>query len=237
MIGCLRSTMQKLGAAAALVFALSLAGPGMSQAAPSKASPAGYVNGLPCNALCKVYMAWSDRIMGRSSRPPPKARIAVRHRKPERTAERAAAMRHSDLNSFAQILRRSDTAPQAAETPQVTAAAPPAPVNAIAEPLSPATGIAAAATARPADDGSATSEPPRTTLAAFATAIPATQATSTRQDSTPQDASKDASTPDDFARSDDRRLAVSLGLMLCALLSLLCWVWFRHRTQAANTIG
>ncbi len=228
MIGRLRSTMQKLGAAVALVFALSLGGPTMSHAAPSKASAAGYVNGLPCNALCKAYMAWSDRIMARSSRPPPKARIAVRHRKPERTAYRAAATRHSDLNSFAQILRRSDPAPQAAETPQVTAAAPPAPVNAIAEPLSPATGGAAA---RPADDSGATSEPPQTTLASFVAAMPATQPTST-----PQDASKDTSTPDDFARGDERRLAASLGLMLCALLSLLCWVWFRHRTQAANTI-
>jgi hypothetical protein len=230
MIGRLRSTMQRLGVAVALVFALSLAGPSKSHAAPSNASETGYVNGLPCNDLCKAYMAWSDRVMGKSSRPPdggmgtsssppPKARIAVRHRT-DRTVDRAAGTRHSDPNSFAQVIRRSDAAAKAAETPQVTAAASPAPVNAIAERRSPATGIA---TARPADAGSSTNEPPRTPLVSFIAPISATQ---------------DTSKTEEFARGHDGRFLAPLGLTLCALLSLLylVWVWFGQNTQAANRI-
>jgi hypothetical protein len=105
---------------------------------------------------------------------------------------------------------------QAAETPQVTAAAPPAPVTAIAGRVSPATGIAAA---RVADAGDATNERPQTFIA-------------------PISATQDTSTTDDSARGGDGRLMTSLGLTLCALLSLLylVWVWFRQSTQAANRI-
>ena len=217
--------------AVALVFALSLAGPSKSNAAPSNASETGYVNGLPCNNLCKAYMAWSDRVMGKSARPPdrgvgtsscppPKARIAVRHRRPDRIVDRAAGTRHSDLNSFTQVIRRSVAAAKAAETPQVTAAAPPAPVNAIAERRSPATGIA---TARPADAGSSTNEPPRTPLVSSIAPISAMQ---------------DTSKTEEFARDHDGRFMAPLGLTLCALLSLLylVWVWFGQSTQAANRI-
>jgi hypothetical protein len=231
MIGRLRSTMQRLGVAVALVLALSLAGPSKSNAAPSNASETGYVNGLPCNNLCKAYMAWSDRVMGKSSRPPdqgvgtssfppPRARIAVRHRRPDRTVDRAAGTRHLDLNSFTQVIRRSDAAAKAAETPQVTAAARPAPVNAIAERRSPATGIA---TARPADAGSSTNEPPRTPLVSFIAPISATQ---------------DTSKTEEFARGHDGRLMAPLALTLCALLSLLylVWVWFGQSTQDVNRI-
>jgi hypothetical protein len=134
-----------------------------------------------------------------------------------------------DLNSFRQVLRtevlrRSNAAVQAAETPQVTpqvtAAAPSAPVNAIAERPSPAAGIA---TTRLADGGRATNEPPQTPLASFITPVSAAQ---------------DASTTDDSVRSHDGRLMTSLGLTLCALLSLLylVWVWFRQSTQGANRI-
>jgi len=241
MIGRLRSTMQRLGLAVALV----LAGPSTSHAAPSNASGTGYLNGLPCNDLCKAYMAWSDRIMGRlsrlspSSRPPPssaqppkariEARIAVRRKRPDQSVDRAAATHHSDLSSLTQILRtqvlrRSNAAVQAAETPQVapqvTAAAPPAPINAIAERPSAATGIA---TTRLADDGRATNEPPPTPLDPFIAPVSTTE---------------DTSTTDESARGGDGRLVTSLGLTLCALLSLLylVWVWFRHNTQAANRI-
>jgi hypothetical protein len=129
-------------------------------------------------------------------------------------------MRHANLSSFAQVIRRSDAAAQAAEAPQVTTATSSGPVNAIAERLSPTAGIA---TARLADAGSATNEPPERTLASFIAPISATQ---------------DTSTTDDFERGRDGRLAaaLSLGLALCALLALLYWVWFSRRTQAANRI-
>jgi hypothetical protein len=220
MIGRLRSTMHRLGLALALVFALSLAEPSTSHADPSNASGTGYVNGMPCNDLCKAYMAWSDRVMGTTPPPPPKARIAVRPRRPDRTVDRVAGTRHSDLNSFRQVLRRSDAAAKAAETPQVTAAVPPAPVNAIAERRSPATGIV---TARLADAGISTNKAPQTPLDSFIAPISATQ---------------DTSTTEDFARGHDGRFMAPLGLTLCALLSLLylIWVWFGQSTQAANRL-
>jgi hypothetical protein len=219
MIGRQRLIRQRFGVTVAFVFALSLAGPSTSYAAQSNATGTGYVNGLPCNDICKAYMAWSDRVMGRSrpsAQSQPKARIAVRHRKPDRPVYRVSETRHRDLSSFAQVLRRSDTAAQTAETPQVAVAAPSDPISAIAKRLSPADGIA---NARFADAGSATNEPPQRTLVSLTAPISATQ---------------DTSTTDDVARGRDRWLMASLVPALCAFLYLLYGGWFRHRTQAAN---
>ena len=220
MTGPLESTKQRLGAAAALVFILALAGPSTSHATPSNASGTGYVNGQPCNDFCKAYMAWSDRVMARSRpalRSRPKAQIAVRHRKPVRTVYRRPDTRHADLSSFAQVLRRSNAPAQDAETQQVAVAAPPpGPVNPITERLSPAAGIA---NARFADAGGATDEPPPRTLVSSTAPISATH---------------DTGTTDGFERGGDSRLTASLGLALCALLWLLYWGWFRHMRQAVN---
>jgi hypothetical protein len=227
MIGRPGSTRQRLAVAAALVVVLSLAGPSMSHAAPSNASGTGYVNGLPCNDICKAYMAWSDRVMARlrpAPQSPPKARIAVRQRKPERTVYRESETRHADLSSFAQLLRRSNAPartaepPQAAEPPQVAVVEPSGHVDAVAERLSPAAGIA---NARSADAGSATSEPPPRELVSLTAPISDTQ---------------DTSTTDDFGRSRDRWLTASLGLALVALFLLFYWARSRPRTPTANSM-
>ena len=208
------STRQRLGVAAALGFVLSLAGPSMSHAAPSKASGTGYVNELPCNDICKAYMAWSDRMRAKfrsASLSRPKARTAV-HRKPDRTVARASEARRSDLNSFARLLRPSDTPAQAVETPQVAAPAPSGPVEAIAERLSPAAGTA---NTRPADAGSAATTEPQTTLASLTAPISGTE---------------DTSTTDEFARGRDWLLTASLGLAVLALFALLSWERFKRTT-------
>lgn len=221
MIGRLRSTRQRLGVAAALAFMLSVAGPTASGAAPSNAS--GYANGLPCNDICKAYMAWSDRVMAKLRPSPqsrPKARMAIRPGKPDRTADRVSKTRRSDLNSFARVLRPSDTpaqAPQVAQTPQVTIAAPSGPVEAIEQRLSPA---ARGANARFAEANDASNEPPERTLVSLTAPVSATQ--------DPQD----TGTTDDVAHGSDWLLRASLGLAICALLSLLYWGWSRDRTLA-----
>ena len=61
----LQSMIKSAGLVVALIYALSLAGSSTVQAAPSNASETNYVDGLPCNDLCKAYMAWSDRIVAR----------------------------------------------------------------------------------------------------------------------------------------------------------------------------
>ena len=204
MIGGLRSIMRKLAIGVALVVALSLAGASTLRAAPSAASGTAYVNGQPCSELCKAYMAWSDRTRARWYGLRRKARIAAHQRKPDQTSDRAAPTHHSDLNSFAQLLRRSDTAPPAAETPQATPAVPSAPVTAAAEPPPPATAIA---TVELAENGSATNEPPQQAADPVAAPSSETQATSTL---------------DGAARSHDWRIAALLASVLCALLLLLC---------------
>jgi len=209
------STRQRLGVAAALGFVLSLAGPSMSHAAPSKASGTGYVNELPCNDICKAYMAWSDRMMAKfrsASQSRPKTRTAV-HRKPDRTAARASQTRHSDLNSFARLLRPSDTPAQVVETPQVAAPTPSGPVEAIAERLSPAAGTA---NTRLADAGSAaTTTEPQTTLVSLTAPISGTE---------------DMSATDNYARGRDWLLTASLGLAVIALFALLSWERFKRTT-------
>jgi hypothetical protein len=142
----LRSSIRTFGVFATLVFALSLAGVGMSQARPPVASPSARVNQAPCKALCKAYTTWSHRVtaMFRPSRPL-KPKTAAAHRgQPARAmlahhapgyARHAPGTRRPGLNSFAQWPAQSDAAPAetrqageptpAAEAPRA-AATPPA---------------------------------------------------------------------------------------------------------------
>jgi len=224
MIGRQGSTRQRLGVAAALIIVVSVAGPDTSSAAPSNASVTGNVNGLPCNDLCKAYMAWSDRVMARF-RPAVRSqkaqgaavqRSAVVHKKPDRTVHRAPDTRRSDLDSFARILRPSDTAPQGADVPQVAVAAPSGAVEAIEEQLSPPAGIA---NARVADASRAADATPPTTPVSSSAPISATEETSTA---------------DDFATARDWLLTASLVLAVCVLFVLLYWERFGDSTQSAN---
>jgi hypothetical protein len=210
-MGLLRSTVQSLGAAVVLIHALSLAGLGTSLAAASKVSGTGYVNGMPCNDLCKAYMAWSDQVMANSRRSQPQMRVVVPRKRPDRTVRRASGTRRLGPNLFAQLPRRSDAALQSVETPHVQAASP-EPVPPITERLFPSDGIV---TARPADAGVATNAFAETTPAPVTGLVAAAQYTNTASH---------------FAPGLDERFALSVGLALCALLSLLSWVCLRSRT-------
>jgi hypothetical protein len=216
-MGLLRSTVQSLGAAVVLIHALSLAGLGTSLAAASHVSGTGYVNGMPCNDLCKAYMAWSDQVMANSRRSQPQMRVVVPRKRlvvprkrPDRTVRRASGTRRLGPNLFAQLPRRSDAALQSVETPHVQVASP-EPVPPITERLFPSDGIV---TARPADAVVATN--------AFAetTPVPVTGLVA---------AAQDTNTASHFAPGLDGRFALSVGLALCALLSLLSWVCLRSR--------
>jgi hypothetical protein len=60
---------------------------------------------------------------------------------------------------------------------------------------------------------------------------------SATQDTGTQNTGKqDTGTTSHVARGLDGRSALSLGLALCALLSLLSWACLRRSTQTANTI-
>jgi hypothetical protein len=215
-MGLPQSTMQRLGVAVALIYALSLAGLNTSHAASSNASETDYVNGPPCNDLCNAYMAWSDRVLARSHPSEPQMRVVVPHKRPDRTVHRASETRQLDLNLFAQFPRRSNAAPQAVETPHVRAA-PSEPVKPITEGLFPADGIV---TAKSADAGVAKNESPETTRVSATGLISATQ---------------DNGTTRHFVARDGR-FALSLALAISALLSLLSWGYLRRRMQTANPI-
>src|SRR3954454_17380267 len=134
MIGRLRSTMQALGAAAAFVCALSLAGPSTSHAAPPNVTGTNDVGGQPCNDVCKAYLAWSDRVSAMLHPSPPEAQTAVHDAKPARQVvpHRASGTRQRGLNSFAQFpVRRDATARSAATAPAEVA--PSGAVEGIAE--------------------------------------------------------------------------------------------------------
>lgn len=235
-MGGLRSTGRRLGAAVALISALSLAGLATSQAAPSHVSRTVYVNGLPCNDLCKAYMAWSDQIMAKFRPQQRQARVVAPHKKPDRTVQHASGTRQSGLNGFAQLPRRRDAFPSSAETPHVQ------PVS--SEPVQPTTERIFATDgtmpAKPADAGVAANAslettPVSATSLVSATQVFATQAFATQvfspQDTGPQDTSTpDTGTTSRFTRDLDGRFALSLGLALCALLSLLSWACFRRWT-------
>ena len=214
-MGLLRSTMQRLGVAVALIYALPLAGLSTSYAAQPNAAETSHVNGQTCGDLCKAYMAWSDRMMARFRPSQPQIPAVVPHKKPGRTIHPASAARQLDLSSFAQLRRGIEAAPRSPETPHVQAA-PTEPVEPISERLFPADGVV---TATPADAGAATNEPAESTLVSVGRLV----------------FDPDISSTSRFARGDGL-FAFALGLALCALFSLLAWVGFRRWTQTANTI-
>jgi hypothetical protein len=205
----LRSTLQTLGAAAALICALSLGGLGTSDAAASNLSETDAVGQEPCNDVCKAYMAWSDRVSAMfhpSSQPV--AQTAVHPRKPRGwlVHRRASRTRQPNLNSFAQFPARSDATPQSAETSQAEDA-PSRPADRIADRFPAAGGFV---TARLAGTGSAANE------AAESTVVSATRT--------------------DATAGLNIRFAVSLFLALYTLSALGVWGWFRGRTQPASAI-
>lgn len=219
MMGRLRSTMQTLGATAALICALSLAGLGTSYAAPSNLSGTDYVGRQPCNDFCKAYLAWSDRVSAMFHPSRRVARTAVHHGKPadRMVLPRAPKPRQPRLNSFAQFPVRSDATPPSAETSQAEVA-PSRPVDRIVDRFPAADGFV---TARLAGTGIATNDAAESPVVSATDAIPATQ---------------DTSTIDDTAGGLDVRFAVSLFLALCALSALGFWGWSRGRTQTASAI-
>lgn len=226
MMGRLRSTMQTLGAALALVCALSLAGLSPSHAVPSNLSGTDDVSRQPCNHFCKAYLAWSDRVSAMFHRSRPVAQTAVHHRK---LAGRMVVHHHASktrepaLNSFAQFPVRSDAAPQSTETPPSAETseaedAPSRPVEPIADRVPAADGLVTASL-----DGtaSATNDAPESRVASVADAIPATQDQGTGK-------------IDDTAGGLHIRFALPLLLALCSLSALvLFWGWFGGRTQTA----
>jgi hypothetical protein len=231
-MGRLRSTMQMLGAAAAVICALSLAGLSPAHAVPSNLSGTEDVGRQPCNHFCKAYMAWSGRVsamwsdrvsaMFHPSRPV--TQTAVHHRKLAGRMvvhHRASKPREPGLNSFAQFPVRSDATPRSTETPQSEETsqaedAPSRPVDPIADRVPAADGFV---TASLASTGSATNDAPESTVASVTDAIPATQGTSKI---------------DDAAGGLHIRFALPLLLALCTLSALvLFWGWFGGRTQTA----
>jgi hypothetical protein len=216
MMGRLRSTMQTLGAAAALIYALSLAGLSTSHAAPSNLSRTDYVSRQPCNDVCKAYLAWSDRVSAMFHPSQPVAQTAVHHGKPAgwMVHHPASKTRQPSSNSFAQFPVRSDATPQSAETSQAEDA-PSRPADPIADRFPAADGFV---TARLAGTGSATNDTPESAVVSATDAIPATQGTSKI---------------DDTAGGLDIRFAVPLFLALCALSALVLWGWFRGKALVA----
>jgi hypothetical protein len=198
------------GPVLALIYALSLAGSSTAQAARSNAPETSYVNGLPCNDLCKAFMAWSDRVMARSLPSRPQMRVVIDSRRPHRTVHRASGTRRSGSNSFAQLTEPSDAVPQSVETAHVQAARS-EPVQPTTEGFSPAAGIV---TAKPADAGGATNDSPETRPVSASGVVSAPQNTTMIRDE---------------ARRLDGRFGLELGLALCALLSLLSAWWLRRK--------
>ncbi len=219
MMGHLRSTMQTLGATAALTCALSLAGPSVSHAAPSNLSGTDYVSRQPCNDLCKAYLAWSDRVSAMFHPSRRVARTAVHHGKPagRMVHQRAPKAPPPSLNSFAQFPVRSDATPQSAGTTRAEVALS-RPVDRIADRFPAADGFV---TAGLAGTGSATNDVRESTFVSATDAFPAMQG---------------ASTIDDTAGGQDMRFWVSLLLAFCAMSALVFWGWSRGRTQTTSAI-
>jgi len=219
MMGRLRSMMHAPGATAVLICALFLAGLSTSHAAPSNGSRTDDVNGLPCNDVCKAYLAWSDRVSTMFSPAQPIARAAVRHGKPASSLVHhpAPKTRQPNLNSFAQLPVRSNATAQSAETAQAEVA-PSRPADGIAERFPAAAGFVAAILA---GTGGAASDASESTVVSASNVIPATQG---------------ARTIDDSAGGLDMRFAVSLFLALSILSTLVLWGRSRGRSRAARAM-
>ena len=231
MMGRFRSTMQMLGAAAAVICALSLAGLSPAHAVPSNLSGADAVSPQPCNHFCKAYLAWSGRVSAMLHRSRPVAQAAVHHVKLAGRMvvhHRVSRTREPSLNSFAQFPVRRDAMPQPAETPQAADTsqsaetsqaedAPSRPVEPIADRVPAADGFVTASLA--GNTSSVTNDAPENTVASVTDAIPATQG---------------ISKIDDTAGGLHIRFALPLLLALCTLSALvLFWGWFGGRTQTA----
>ncbi|CCD97959.1 hypothetical protein [Bradyrhizobium sp. STM 3809] len=122
------SSIKTLGAAA-LLSTMILALPGAAQAGQASAD---MVNGQYCNAMCKAYMAWSNRMLAitQPSYARPQMRVAVpqtatpqKNDKAERTEPRMTQHppkphRPANLNSFAQVPSGTRAAQPAMDAPQ-----------------------------------------------------------------------------------------------------------------------
>ena len=145
MTGRLRSMAQTPGATAALICALTLAGLSTSHSAPSNVAGTDNAGRLPCNDVCKAYMAWSDRVSTMFYPSRPLAQAALYHAKPaaRMVHHPTAKTRQPALSSFAQAPVRSDATPQFAETSQAEIA-PSRPADGIAERFPAAAGFVTA---------------------------------------------------------------------------------------------
>ena len=127
------------------------------------------VNGLLCNDLCKASGLVRSGHGEVSPVATPNAGChCLQKTRPDGTSW--SWTRRSGSNSFAQLPQPSDAALQSVETPHIQAA-PSAPVQPIRERFFPADGIV---TAKPADAGGATNEPPETTLVSVTGFVSAT---------------------------------------------------------------
>jgi hypothetical protein len=212
--------MQTPGATAALVCALSLAGLSTSHAAPSNPSGTDDVNRLPCNDVCKAYMAWSDRVstMFHPSRPVAQTAVPNEILAGWIAHHRAPKTRQTSLNSFAQLPVRRDAMPQFAETSQAEVA-PSRPGDRIADRFPAAAGFVNAILA--STGGATNDDAPESTAVSATDAIPATQGTSTIEDT---------------ASGVNLRFLVSLILALSTLSTLVLWGRSRGRTRIARAI-
>lgn len=213
---------QPLVATMLLACAVLLGGPvAGARAAPGPAT----VNGMPCNDLCRAYLAWSDRMMAKFLPPRPQARAqaaapsqaphqepaktAAHERKSDRAAHRATAPRKPGFNAFAQ-LPQAGVAPSRSSDVASAEGAAETPVDQTAQ-RSP-----------PAEAG-----PSATTAAA--TEFPETSAVVPPPPASPATASTREIGPD-----QQTRFPLSLVLSLSAFVAFLAWGWFRDKTAAAN---
>ena len=209
--------MRRLVAAMFMVHALFLAGLSPSSAA---APNSGLVNGMPCNNLCKAYMAWSDRMMARVKPPQrqvPRPPTVAHAKKPEPPPQHAALTRRQGLNAFARLPRQADPAPSAA--PQAAEAAPPV-EGAPSQPTNPVADLTSAVDGTATQSGSATIKHAEATPVSFVNPLTMTA---------------EPVTTSQVASGRPRRLPVSLILALCALLAFGLWWWIKG-TQAADTM-
>jgi hypothetical protein len=222
MMGRLHWMIRRLVAAMLMAYAASLAGLNPSHAAAANSSGADVVNGMPCNDLCKTYLAWSNRMAARfsSSRPQTRSalRTAARPPRPERPPHHRdiAETHRSGLNSFAQLPRPSDVSAQSA-APRQAEMVPSQPDGEIASRPFPADGGVAE---QRADTGSVATEFPETMPVAD-----------------PIAATQQPITSSHIAAGPPLQLPLSLVLALGALLAFGCWGWIRGKTdEAASAI-
>jgi hypothetical protein len=206
--------MRTFGAIAALLSALSLAGPSTSHAVESTMSGTDDTGPPPCNDVCKAYMAWSDRVSAKLHPSSPVAQAAVHDGKPagQMVRRRASGTRQPGLNSFAQLPGRREATPRSAETAQAEIASS-RPLDGIADRFPTTAGFVSALLA---GSPGASNDAPDSTVIPVSDTIPATRGTSI----------------DAPAGGVDMQFVVSLFLALI-LSGLVVWVWLRGRTPSA----